>query len=162
MSSLAELIAKIPTYTLSPGDILVTQGESTGEIHVLLSGALEVERGGVALVTLDTPGTLVGEMSVLLEKPATATVRAKGKARVRTIRDAAKTLEADPQLLLRIASLLAARLDATSSLLVELNREHAGKVDEQGMLRRLYAALTKYDGATVVERNDLFGVDRSV
>lgn len=162
MSSLAEHIADVPTRTLAPGEVLLTEGESSGEIHVLLTGALEVVRGGVALVTLDSPGTLVGEMSVLLGRPATATVRAAREARVRTIGDAANVLESDAQLVFRIASLLAARLDATSSLLVDLNRENAGKSHEQGLLRRILTALTRSDELTEVERTDLFSVDPAI
>jgi CRP-like cAMP-binding protein len=158
MTSLVELIADQPTRTLQPGDVLMAEGETGGDLHVLLLGELAVERGGVVLATLDNPGTLVGEMSVLLGRPATATVRAAREARVRTLRNAAKALEADAVLATRVAALVAARLDATSALLVELSHEHGGSAPQKGLLARVMATLIGAPKPKAGE-TDLFTVD---
>src|SRR5664279_5572703 len=98
-------------------------------------------------------------MSVLLGKPHSATVRAETAAQVRVLTDAGKALDADLALAKQLAMLLAARLDATSALLVELSAQNNGKHD-QGLLDRILAAihLPPIDADYfAVERHDLFG-----
>jgi CRP-like cAMP-binding protein len=159
MTSLVELIADQPTRTLQAGDILMTEGESGGDLHVLLLGELAVERGGVTIATLSNPGTMVGEMSVLLGRPATATVRAAREARVRTLKNAQKALEADAVLAMRVAALVAARLDATSAVLVELSHEHGGKAHEKSLLARVMSTLMGAPKSKADDSTDLFTVD---
>lgn len=61
-------------------------------------------------------------------------MRATKEARVRTIADATKVMAADPALSMKVASILASRLDATSAVMVELSKQHQGKPHEQGLL----------------------------
>ncbi|MEQ1899999.1 MAG: cyclic nucleotide-binding domain-containing protein [Devosia sp.] len=126
---------------LGPEEVLVTQGTGGGDLYILEYGALTVTRDGIEIATLSEPGTLVGEMSVLLGTHYSATVRAARDSRVRVIREAKRYLANDPELTLAIAALVAGRLDATSALMVEMSREHAGKPSEQGLLRRIFSAL---------------------
>jgi CRP-like cAMP-binding protein len=160
MSNLMQLTDSQPIRTLAPGEILLTEGGAGGTLYVLLKGELEVERDGVKLATATQPGTLFGEMSVLLGRPATATVRAVRESRVRQIDDAAHLLETEPALASRVAGVLAKRLDATSALLVELSKHPKFKADEPGFLGRIVSALrTTISADDIVERRDLFGSD---
>lgn len=126
---------------LGPEEVLIEQGKGGGDLFILEYGALTVERDGIDIATLAEPGTLVGEMSVLLGIPNSATVRAARDSRVRVIRGANRYLASDPALSLAIAALVAGRLNATSALLVKLSNEHAGKPTEQGLLRRIFSAI---------------------
>lgn len=157
MPNLSEHIASQPTRTLEPGETLLIEGEGHGDIHVLLMGELIIERGGVKLASLSNPGTVVGEMSVLLSRPATATVRAVRPTRIRSLAEAARLMAGDAELAMHIAALVAARLDATSSVVVDLSRELSGKPQEQGMLGRLFSALHITPKTAISdERIDLF------
>lgn len=158
MESLLALAADHPARDLEPGDALIVQGEAGGDLFVLESGQLVVERDGVRIATIATPGAPVGEMSVILGKPSSATVRAERPSTVRVISRAAQQLQAEPALAYRIAWLMANRLDATSALLVDLSREHRGK-PEHGLFGRVLATLhTMFDDDdyAVVNRTDLF------
>lgn len=157
MASLLELASSYPARILEPGEVLIHQGDSGGDLFVLETGELVVERNGVTVTTLATRNALVGEMSVLTGTPATATVRSKGVASVRPIEKARDQLLKDAELTFQLASLVAARLGATTALLVELSKEHQGKA-EQGLLARLLSAihLSSADDI-VVSRNDMFG-----
>jgi len=106
-----------------------------------MGGKLLVVRDGVTIATISQPGTLVGEMSVLLGTRNSATVRAETETRVRVIRDAIKLLDSEPDLARRVATLVAGRLDATSALLVELTKQNKGKASEQGLLSRILTTL---------------------
>jgi CRP-like cAMP-binding protein len=141
MASLLTLTYSSPTRNLKKGEVLVTQGERGGDLYVLETGRLTVERDGVTIATVDQPNSTVGEMSVLLGTHNSATVRADKDSTVRVVKDAIRILEKQPALALSLATLVSQRLDATSALVVELTREHAGKSTEQGLLKRIFSAL---------------------
>ncbi len=62
MASLLSLIGSMPSRTLAPGEILIAQGDSGGDLYILESGRLAVERDDLTIATIDQPGTAVGEM----------------------------------------------------------------------------------------------------
>jgi CRP/FNR family cyclic AMP-dependent transcriptional regulator len=157
MAGLQALASVRPARSLAPGEVLIAQGAPGGDLFILEDGELAVERDGVPVTTISAPNALVGEMSLLLGTPNSATVRAASHARVRTIENARNHLLQDPELTIRLASLVAARLDATTALLVNLAKEHPGK-SEQGLLARILSALTlQADDTATVTRHDLFG-----
>lgn len=160
MESLSGRAASQPiTRTLGSGEVLIAQGEAGGDLFVLESGQLTVERDGVTIATIWRPNSLVGEMSVVLGTPNSATVRADRETRVQVIHDGRAHLEQDPALTFRVAWLMASRLDATSALLVDLTRQHDGK-NEQGLFAKILSALhlPVDEGEYVpVNRDDLFG-----
>jgi CRP-like cAMP-binding protein len=158
MESLLTLAASHPTRTYAAGEILIGQGYQGGDLFILESGQLAVERDGVRIATIATPGSLIGEMSVVLGTANSATVQAEKPTTVRVIRDARQYLKTDPELTFRVAWLMANRLDATSAYLVQLTREHAGK-PEGGLLGRILSSLNATDERryTPVHRGDMFG-----
>ena len=161
MESLLELAATRPIRTLAPGEILIAQGREGGDLFVLESGQLVVERDGVAIATISSPNAVVGEMSVVLGTLNSATVKADRTTTVRVIQDARKYLEQDQAMTMRLAWLMATRLDATSATLVELSKQHTGTT-EQNMLGKILSALhlqADDDRYTTVARNDMFGGD---
>jgi CRP/FNR family cyclic AMP-dependent transcriptional regulator len=143
MTSLLQLIYGAPTRELDEGEILIAQGEQDGNIYVLESGSLDVERDGVRIAVIDEVDALLGEMSLLLGRPHSATVRAATKARVRVVDDAMLVLERQPMITLRLATLLCERLDATSELLAHAGAPAVapGKGEDEGLLGRLRSTL---------------------
>ena len=141
MASLLTLTFSQPTRSLAAGEILITEGAKGGDLYVLESGKLTVERDGIAIATIAEPGALVGEMSVLNGTANSATVRAATAASVRVVKDAMAFLERQPAVALRVATLLARRLDATSALVAELKREHKPTAAEQSIFTRLMTSL---------------------
>lgn len=158
MESLLSLAASHPTRTYAAGEILIAQGLAGGDLFILESGQVAVERDGVRIATISTPGSLIGEMSVVLGTVSSATVQAEKPTTMRVIRDARQQLQTNPELAFRVAWLMANRLDATSAYLVQLTREHAHK-PEGGLLGRILASLNASDDRrqTPVKRGDMFG-----
>ncbi|MBN9308702.1 cyclic nucleotide-binding domain-containing protein [Devosia sp.] len=108
------------------GSELITQGRNAGgSLLVLKEGEVEVIRDGRFVSTIRQPGAIFGEMSVLLERPHSASVRAVTDVQLYVIEDALKVLEAHPAWLLQIARLLAQRVNATTAQLVELKSREA-------------------------------------
>ena len=58
--------------------VLIQEGSTTGHLFVLVEGQLEVLRGDAVVCVLTESGAVTGEMSVLLERSHTATVRSAG------------------------------------------------------------------------------------
>jgi CRP/FNR family cyclic AMP-dependent transcriptional regulator len=141
MASLLTLTFSQPTRTLAAGEVLIKEGDPGGDLYVLESGKLPVSRAGVTLATITAQGALIGEMSVLLGTENTATVTADKPTTVRVVKDALAFLERQPLVALRVAMLLSQRLDATSALLVEMQKDSKGKGPEAGIFGRLMSAL---------------------
>jgi CRP-like cAMP-binding protein len=102
---------------IAPGMDLIEQGGRTGQLYVLKDGELEVLRDGKHVTTIKTPGAVIGEMSVLLDAPQTATVRAVTEVDYFVIDNAIDVLRSHPDWLLQIARLLAQRVNATTAQL---------------------------------------------
>src|SRR3982750_1806107 len=75
MATILELIAKHKVESFEVGGIVMEQGTGTGPLFVLIQGEVEVLRDNVQVAKVSEPGAVFGEMSVLLEKFHTATVR---------------------------------------------------------------------------------------
>jgi CRP-like cAMP-binding protein len=111
---------------IKAGTHLVTEGGPSGHLYILLEGRLEVLKGDMVVATIAEPGAVLGEMSVLLGLPHTATVRACSDTRVYEFEDAAAFLKREPNLALLIARMLAQRLNAANTYLADLKRQYAG------------------------------------
>ena len=58
------------------GAVLIPEGGKLDTMFVLRSGTIEVIRDGLVVSRVAQPGAIFGEMSVLLDIPHSATVRA--------------------------------------------------------------------------------------
>ena len=72
------------------------EGGRTGHLYVLIEGRLEVIKGDTVVAAIAEPGAVLGEMSVLLDQPHTATVRAASDSVIYEIDDAASFLRSSP------------------------------------------------------------------
>ncbi len=75
-----QLVQRFQPQRFEEGSALITEGEPGGHLYILLSGKVAVEKsaGETPLtVTHLRTGDVVGEISLLTRRPATATVRAR-------------------------------------------------------------------------------------
>ena len=114
-ATITSLIQTGETIGLSPGDILIRQGDRSDCAYLVLEGefdvAVETNYGEVPLARVPA-GALIGEIGVFAELPRTATVRAHGDARVLRL-DRANLLQAgnsEPDLLRSIISRLGGQI----------------------------------------------------
>jgi CRP/FNR family cyclic AMP-dependent transcriptional regulator len=131
----------LPLQLVADGTVLLAEGQNTGHVYVLAQGRIEVLRGDTQVTILDEPGSLVGEMSVLLGAPHTATARAMGDAKVHVIENGAAFFSSHPELSWLVARLLAVRLNAATTYLVDVKRQFAGHEDHLQMVGEVLETL---------------------
>lgn len=115
-------LAALPLATYQPGDTVLAAGTTTGRLFVLKQGAVEVVKDGVRIASISEPGSVFGELAVLLDKPHTADMRALERSEFH-VADAATLLGEDPVTALYVAAILARRLDAANEALVIVKRQ---------------------------------------
>lgn len=126
----------LPIREFAVGDAVIAEGSPAEVLYVLASGSVEVVKGDVQITTVAEPGAFLGEMSVLLARPHTATVRALEPSAFHVIDDPLGFLHAHPASMFALARLLARRLHFVNSYLVDLKRQfqehgdHLSMVDE--------------------------------
>jgi CRP/FNR family transcriptional regulator, cyclic AMP receptor protein len=115
-------LAGFPIAAYQAGETVLTAASRTGRLLILRKGALAVLREGVEIATVREPGAVFGELSVLLDQPHTADVRALEASQF-YVADAAALLRVDPIALLYVATVLARRLDDANHALIDLRRQ---------------------------------------
>lgn len=116
-----EKLVTLPLATYQLGEIILAEGSKTGRLLILKKGAVAVVRQGVEIAKVTEPGAVFGDISVLLDTPHTADVRAL-ETSVFHVADATKSLQ-DPIMLVHVARILAQRLNAANQALVELKNK---------------------------------------
>src|SRR5262249_9531916 len=135
--SIADYCSALPVASFAPGEALLVEGQQTGRFYVLTEGAVEVVKGADTVINVVADvGAVFGEMSVLLDMPHMATVRALDAVKAHVVEDGAVFLENHPDVSAALARLLAQRLHGVTTYLVDLKQQfedhtnHLGMVDE--------------------------------
>ena len=115
-------LAALPLATYQGGETILTAGSKTGQLLILKEGAVAILKDGVEIAKVAEPGAVFGELSVLLDQPHTADVRALETSQFH-IADATALLAQDPTALLYVAAILARRLDGANRALIELKHQ---------------------------------------
>jgi CRP/FNR family transcriptional regulator, cyclic AMP receptor protein len=143
---------EVPLRTLGDGEVLLREGEKTGHIFALAEGRLEVLRGETQVALLEDPGSLIGEMAVLLDSPHTATVRAVGPTKVHAVADGAGFLASHPGLSWLVARLLARRLNAATTYLVDIKRQFTGTGNHLELVGEVLETLMHQQGLDTAQQ----------
>jgi CRP-like cAMP-binding protein len=120
--------------SFSAGTEVLHEGGRTGHLYVLIEGRLEVVKGDTVVASIAEPGAVLGEMSILLDKPHTATVRAADDSTIYEIEDAASFLRQQPAVTILIAKMLAQRLNVANTYLADLKQQYAGHGNHLSMV----------------------------
>ena len=125
------------------GSVLIKQGGQDNKLFVLVEGQVEILREETQVSYVDEPGSIFGEMSVLLDMPYSATVKALSDVQAYVITDPIGFLASKSEIALELASLLARRLYYTTSYLVDLQQQAAGKREDLDLVDKILAQLVE-------------------
>ena len=124
MDELLQRTAGLPEIALAAGDTLLREGETGDGLWILVSGALQISKSGIAITSISRPGAAIGEISLLLNSAYTATVVASAPSIVRYADDGRAFLASEPVITRLIAAGLAERLDFATTYLVDLKHQY--------------------------------------
>ena len=108
-------LADLPLVTYQPGETVIVDGSTTGRLLILKKGNVAVVKEDTEIATVAEPGAVFGELSILLDKPHTADVRALETSQFH-VADASALLTQNPIAALYVAAVLAHRLDGVIQL----------------------------------------------
>ncbi len=130
------MCAGLPERRYDTGDFLLREGEKGRQLIFLVDGGVEILKKKTRVNTVSSPGSILGEISVLLDRAHMASVRALKPTTCLVAGDGDAFLREHPGVNHHIARLLANRLSGLTSYLVDLkdqfenNEDHLGMVDE--------------------------------
>ena len=144
MSDLLAHCADLPIVSVPEGEVLIAEGTEPSRMLVLASGAVTVEKDGTAFASISHPGAVFGEMSWVLGRSATATVRAASPVTVHVMSDPDGFLTEHPEAALAILRMTAARLDGLTQYLVDVKQQFAGLDGHLGMIDQILDSLVHH------------------
>ncbi|MEM9515021.1 MAG: cyclic nucleotide-binding domain-containing protein [Actinomycetota bacterium] len=136
-----------PQVDVQPGAHVIRVGEAHASLYVLVRGVVEVRRGDALLATIDEPGSVIGEVGLLLSTPASADVVAPQGATMRRLDDADRLFREVPEFGQFLATTLARRLHRVSSWLGDLHEQFADTPGALGLVPHVMADLVSTDRA---------------
>ena len=116
------ILASLPIVTYQPGETVIVDGSKTGRLLVLKKGNVAIVKDDTEIAKVAEPGAVFGELSVLLNQPHTADVRALETSQFH-IANATTLFEQNPVAVLYVATVLAHRLDAANHALIQLKNQ---------------------------------------
>ena len=143
MADILEYCKGRKAESFKSGAVLINEGGNERRLFVLIEGQVEVLRKDTQVSYVDEPGSLFGEMSVLLDMPYSATVRALSAVKAYVLDDALAFLASKPEIALELATLLARRLYYTTSYLVDLQQQAAGRREDLDLVDKILAQLVQ-------------------
>lgn len=144
VSDLLQLCADLPTAEVPAGEVLIAEGSPASRLLVLVSGTVVVDRDGTPFARIDFPGAVFGEMSWVLDQPATATARAGTDVVVHVVEDPEAFFTQRPGAALAVLQMTATRLDGLTRYLVDVKQQFAGSDDHRAMVDGILASLVHH------------------
>ena len=123
-----ESLAALPLTKFQAGEVVLLAGSRSEQLLFLKKGTVAVVKDGIEIARVTESGAVFGELSVLLNQPHTADVRAVEASQFHVA--SADILARDPLVLFYVAALLARRLNPTNRVFVELKTQL--KADQRG------------------------------
>lgn len=161
MANVLDFTAGLPELEFGPGGVLLAEVGKDRKLYVLIKGEVEVLKGDTQVNTQSEPGSIFGELSVLLDVPHTATVRAVTPCRAYYVGDGAAFLHSNPDMAFHLAKLLARKLNSITTYLVDLKRQFQDQDDHLGMVDEVLESLLHQQGEEHQPGSDRYP-DRSI
>lgn len=141
MSDILKLCRDLPEATFDAATVVLTEGTPAGSFYILIEGSVEISKNHVPIDTVATPGSVFGEMSVLLQRPVTASVRTIDASRFYVVEQGIEFLRSNPELNIHVSKLLAARIDGLNGYLVDIKTQFKDYEDHLGMVDEMVESL---------------------
>lgn len=124
MNTFLDHCQHLPEISFAAGEFVVREDQREDRMFFLKSGTVDVLKKQVVINSIVAPGSLIGEVSALLNRPPLASVRAVTDCVFYVTDQPQVFLEDTPQIALRIARTLATRLYSVTNQLAEIESQN--------------------------------------
>jgi len=131
----------LPLRDFAADEVILEEGGRSGALYFLKCGRVEVSRAGQVLATVDKPGTVLGEVSILLDRPHMAEVKALVPTSFHIAADAERYLAEHPGVTVYLARELAKKVDTMACYLSDLKAQYADDDSHLGMVHEVLDSL---------------------
>lgn len=142
------------------GDVIIAEGEFTSDAYIIDRGFVEVYHAGPPEQRLSVlgPGDIFGEMSLITERPRSASVRALEDVDARVFDREAflRSWRSDPDSMLPLVAMLCERIRILDALVFELARQGRFDSDVANSLMTLGEGYLRPAPAAVLDAPVLF------
>ncbi len=131
----------MPERRFAAGEVVMEEGGRGGCLFILVEGSVEILKQDFQINTVDSPGSMFGDVSVLLGLPHMATVKTLEASRFLVAENALDFLRGNPEAHLHLSKLLAKRLQSVTNYLVDLKSQFEDQDDHLGMVDEVLESL---------------------
>jgi CRP-like cAMP-binding protein len=153
MAALLDLCADVPVRRMRPRDVLIRHGAINSPMFVLMSGSVTFERDDVVFARIDHAGAVFGEIAAVLDRPASATVRAETDVEAHVIYAPRTFLLRRPELMMEVLRMTAARLEGMTRYLVDARRQLTEESGDVGLVDHALGALLEHEAPPLRARS---------
>jgi len=141
MASILDYCKGLPSITFDEGDILLQEGDRSDKLYILIDGECEVLKDNFQINKVSEPGSILGEMSILLNIPHMATVKSIRETQLYVVDDALDFLKSNTEITFHLAKMLAQRLNGVTSYIMDIKKQFEGKDDHFSMIDEVLESL---------------------
>lgn len=130
--------------SFGPDEVIIGENHKDGKLRILKRGVVEIAKRGTVVNRLSSPGSVLGEIAILLDQSFGATVTTLEDTEVYVIEEGDRFLQENPDFMALVAKLIAKRLRNLTDELVEIReqveaqREDGNDMEQfDGVLQRL-------------------------
>ncbi len=117
--------------------VLATEGIKDNSLFILVDGRVGIFKGALKVAEFTEPGTIVGEMSVILKQPRTASIKMLEDSNIIVVETTIEELiRQHPDITLKIMKNLAERLTATTKDYWKLSEKVNAVIDLQKIIKK--------------------------
>ena len=144
-SDFLDQLDSLPRTKVRAGETIFEQGTHSEFLVFLVEGSVEVVKDGIIVDQESRPGSVYGELSILLENPHMAEVRAATDSVIVKVEKPLEFFVEHPEITLQVCRTIAERLTAATRYLVDVRRQFS---KDEGHLAMMDKILT-----TLIHRN---------
>jgi len=141
MRELLDYCKSLPEVSVEPGEVLLAEGTKSGLIFILIEGEVDILKKDFRIGKLDQPGSLIGEISALLDIPHIASVVAKSSSRLYKIENQSDFLKSNTEFTYPLAIILAKKLNTITNYLADIREQYNDRGDHLGMVDQILEEL---------------------
>ncbi len=145
MKDLLHSCRSMPVVNIEANQTILAEGDRTGLIFILIKGEVRISKRELEIIRLTEPGSILGEMSALLDLPHTATVTTLVPSRFYRV-DQPDFLRNNTDICYPLAVLLARRVNGVTNYLVDIKEQFSDQSNHLGMMDEILATIVNQQG----------------